>query len=109
MTMVFSAEELEEVLQENSSRLTVIEASLTWCRPCIAFERTFEARPLHFMPAAMPCPAAAFAACADHVGSTSSCRACLLAALRAHVPVRHCTVILDESLWMCCLSSLHPE
>ena len=45
--MVFSAEELEEVLEHNSkaSRLTVVEASLTWCRPCMAFERTFEARP----------------------------------------------------------------
>ena len=40
--MVFSAEELEEVLEHNATSLTVVEASLTWCRPCMAFERTFE-------------------------------------------------------------------
>ena len=58
--MVFSAEELEEVLEQNSktSRLTVVEASLTWCRPCMAFERTFEARPFPSAPAMqLPCSA----------------------------------------------------
>ena len=40
--MVFTADELDYLLQANAEKLTVVEASLTWCRPCMSFERTFE-------------------------------------------------------------------
>ena len=44
MTMVFTAEELDYLLHEHADRLTIVEASLTWCRPCMSFERSFEVR-----------------------------------------------------------------
>lgn len=42
VTVIFSEEELNAVLEDNPSRLIVLEASLSWCRPCRAFTRTYE-------------------------------------------------------------------
>lgn len=42
VTMVFTAEELDYLLHEHADKLTIVEASLTWCRPCMSFERSFE-------------------------------------------------------------------
>lgn len=42
VTLFFSQAELDLVLEEHSDRLVVVEASLTWCRPCKGFEKTFQ-------------------------------------------------------------------
>lgn len=43
VTVIFSEAELDSILEEHSDRLIVLEASLTWCRPCKGFERVFQA------------------------------------------------------------------
>ena len=42
MTLIFSEAELDSLLHEHANRLVVLEASLTWCRPCKGFEKTFQ-------------------------------------------------------------------
>lgn len=42
--MLFSEEEFDCLLQSNPDHLIVLEAGLTWCRPCKGFERTFQVR-----------------------------------------------------------------
>jgi Ca2+-binding EF-hand superfamily protein len=39
---VFSEEEFDQILAANPDRLVCIQASLTWCRPCIGFEPTYD-------------------------------------------------------------------
>ena len=48
--MIFSEAELDCLLEAHSDRLTVLEASLTWCRPCKAFERSFQVTCLSLLP-----------------------------------------------------------
>lgn len=43
VTLIFSEAELDSLLQQHSSRLIVLEASMTWCRPCKGFERSYQA------------------------------------------------------------------
>ena len=42
VTLFFSQAELDALLERNADRLVVVEASLTWCRPCKGFEKTFQ-------------------------------------------------------------------
>jgi len=42
VTLFFSQEELDVLLEKNSDRLVVVEASLTWCPPCKGFEKTLQ-------------------------------------------------------------------
>lgn len=42
VTMFFGEEELDFILSEFGQRLVVVEASMTWCRPCKGFERAYE-------------------------------------------------------------------
>ena len=42
VTIFFGEEELNAILQEFSESLVIIEASMTWCRPCKGFERAYE-------------------------------------------------------------------
>lgn len=42
--MLMSEEEFDAALAQHAQRLIVLEASLTWCRPCKGFERSYEAR-----------------------------------------------------------------
>lgn len=44
VTMFFGEEELDFILSEFGQRLVVVEASMTWCRPCKGFERAYEVR-----------------------------------------------------------------
>ena len=37
-----SEEEFDAALAQHAQRLIVLEASLTWCRPCKGFERSYE-------------------------------------------------------------------
>ena len=50
--MLTSDEQFDLALERHAPRLIVLEASLTWCRPCKGFERTYQARP---PPALAPC------------------------------------------------------
>ncbi len=43
--MLTSDEQFDLALEQHAPRLIVLEASLTWCRPCKGFERTYQARP----------------------------------------------------------------
>ncbi|KAK9805892.1 hypothetical protein WJX73_001761 [Symbiochloris irregularis] len=42
VNMFFGEDELNAILQEYGEKLVVVEASMTWCRPCKGFERPFE-------------------------------------------------------------------
>lgn len=42
VTLIFSEAELDSILEEHSDRLVILEASLTWCRPCKGFEKTLK-------------------------------------------------------------------
>ncbi|KAK9810405.1 hypothetical protein WJX72_010210 [[Myrmecia] bisecta] len=48
VTTVFSTEEFDTVMTDHADTLVVVEASLTWCRPCKGFERTFEKFAEHY-------------------------------------------------------------
>lgn len=41
---IWSEEEFDWALSEHAQQLIVLEASLTWCRPCKGFERAFQVR-----------------------------------------------------------------
>lgn len=47
--MFFGEDELNAILHEYGERLVVVEASMTWCRPCKGFERPFEVGPADLM------------------------------------------------------------
>ena len=40
--MLFSEAEFDVLLEAHASQLIVLEAGLSWCRPCKGFERTFQ-------------------------------------------------------------------
>ena len=42
VNVIWSEEEFDWVLSERAQQLIVLEASLTWCRPCKGFERAFQ-------------------------------------------------------------------
>ncbi|CAL5225664.1 g8524 [Coccomyxa viridis] len=42
VNFIWSEEEFDWVLSEHAQQLIVLEASLTWCRPCKGFERAFQ-------------------------------------------------------------------
>ena len=42
VSIFFGEEELNAILQDFDSSLVIIEASMTWCRPCKGFERAYE-------------------------------------------------------------------
>lgn len=42
ITFVRSEEEFDVLLKEHAERLIVLEASMTWCRPCKGFERAYQ-------------------------------------------------------------------
>lgn len=42
VSMLMSEEEFDAALALHAQRLIVLEASLTWCRPCKGFERSYE-------------------------------------------------------------------
>lgn len=44
MTELDSEEQFDAALAQHAQRLIVLEASLTWCRPCKGFERTYQVR-----------------------------------------------------------------
>ncbi len=44
VNFIWSEEEFDWVLSEHAQQLIVLEASLTWCRPCKGFERAFQVR-----------------------------------------------------------------
>mmetsp|Transcript_32043 Transcript_32043/g.82062 ORF Transcript_32043/g.82062 Transcript_32043/m.82062 type:complete len:374 (-) Transcript_32043:164-1285(-) len=41
VALIFSGEELDDVNEQNPGRLVVLMASLTWCRPCKAFQKKY--------------------------------------------------------------------
>ena len=41
---IWSEEEFDWALKEHAQQLIVLEASLTWCRPCKGFERALQVR-----------------------------------------------------------------
>lgn len=45
MSVIFSEAEFDQVLERFPDRLTVLEASLTWCRPCKGFEPSYKVPP----------------------------------------------------------------
>ena len=51
MNFIWSEEEFDWVLSEHAQQLVVLEASLTWCRPCKGFERAFQVPHLRCHPA----------------------------------------------------------
>ena len=51
VNFIWSEEEFDWVLSEHAQQLVVLEASLTWCRPCKGFERAFQVSHLHHHPA----------------------------------------------------------
>ena len=40
--LIFSGEEFKALSAAHPSRLLVLEASFTWCRPCKGFQRAYE-------------------------------------------------------------------
>uniref|UniRef100_A0A061SGG2 Ef-hand domain-containing thioredoxin n=1 Tax=Tetraselmis sp. GSL018 TaxID=582737 RepID=A0A061SGG2_9CHLO len=42
VALIFSGEELDDIMESNPGRVVVVMASLTWCRPCKGFQRTFQ-------------------------------------------------------------------
>ena len=42
VNFIWSEEEFDWVMRERAQQLVVLEASLTWCRPCKGFERAFQ-------------------------------------------------------------------
>lgn len=42
VNLLMSEEDFDAALAQHAPRLIVLEASLTWCRPCKGFERPFE-------------------------------------------------------------------
>ena len=44
VTMFFGEDELNAILEEFGEKLVIVEASMTWCRPCKGFERAYEVR-----------------------------------------------------------------
>lgn len=48
VTTFFSAHELELILHASTGRLVVVEASLTWCKPCKTFQPTYEKLAAHY-------------------------------------------------------------
>jgi len=44
VTELDSEEQFDAALAQHAQRLIVLEASLTWCRPCKGFERTYQVR-----------------------------------------------------------------
>ena len=42
VNMISSEEEFDLVLRGHQQRLVVLEASLTWCRPCKGFDRAYQ-------------------------------------------------------------------
>ena len=51
VNFIWSEEEFDWVLSEHAQQLVVLEASLTWCRPCKGFERAFQVPHLRCHPA----------------------------------------------------------
>ena len=43
VNLIKSEEEFDLVLKGHSQQLIVLEASLTWCRPCKGFDRAYQA------------------------------------------------------------------
>eukprot|EP00193_Tetraselmis_chui_P016741 CAMPEP_0177790450 /NCGR_PEP_ID=MMETSP0491_2-20121128/23361_1 /TAXON_ID=63592 /ORGANISM="Tetraselmis chuii, Strain PLY429" /LENGTH=345 /DNA_ID=CAMNT_0019312525 /DNA_START=198 /DNA_END=1237 /DNA_ORIENTATION=- len=41
VSLIFSGEELDDVHEQNPDRLICLMASLTWCRPCKAFQKKY--------------------------------------------------------------------
>ena len=41
---IFSDQEFEQILKNYPNQTIAIMASLTWCRPCIGFEKSYEVR-----------------------------------------------------------------
>ena len=41
---IFSDQEFEQILKHYPDQTIAIMASLTWCRPCIGFEKSYEVR-----------------------------------------------------------------
>lgn len=50
MNFIWSEEEFDWVLREHAQQLVVLEASLTWCRPCKGFERAFQVQECFNLP-----------------------------------------------------------
>jgi hypothetical protein len=42
VAIIFSEAELDDVLKAHKDDLVVLEASLTWCRPCKGFEPSYK-------------------------------------------------------------------
>lgn len=40
--LIFSAQEMDALMDAHPKRVIVLEASFTWCRPCKAFQRPYE-------------------------------------------------------------------
>lgn len=40
--LIFSSQEMDELMQAHPERVVVLEASFTWCRPCKAFQKPYE-------------------------------------------------------------------
>lgn len=41
---IFSDQEFEQILKNYPDQTIAVMASLTWCRPCIGFEKSYEVR-----------------------------------------------------------------
>ncbi|GLI63445.1 hypothetical protein VaNZ11_006417, partial [Volvox africanus] len=48
MTIIFSEQELDEILSTNLNKLVVIFAALTWCRPCKGMQRPVQKLAEHY-------------------------------------------------------------
>jgi len=48
ITLIFSAEELDDIQQSNPGAVVCLMASLTWCRPCKGFQKHFQKLAEHY-------------------------------------------------------------
>lgn len=49
VNVISSEEEFDLVLRGHQQRLVVLEASLTWCRPCKGFDRAYQKFAEHYL------------------------------------------------------------
>jgi hypothetical protein len=56
VNLIRSEEEFDLVLRGHRQQLVVLEASLTWCRPCKGFDRPYQKFAEHYLNTGAPQP-----------------------------------------------------